>query len=111
MGSRLPKRQLEAGTGAGRRVNPCECEHTHPGSLDARLFPSVVFAAAPAVTMDDASSPLPFRWGRHCRNDNWKRGRAQDRHAVSAEKDVGEQVYNFIIYVCMCVYIYIYMYM
>ena len=27
-----------------------------PDSLDARLFPSVVLAAAPAVTMDEASS-------------------------------------------------------
>ena len=35
---------------------PCECEHNIPGSLDARLFPSVVLAVAPAVTMDEASS-------------------------------------------------------
>jgi len=36
--------------------SPCECEHTNPDSLDARLFPLVVFAVAPAVTMDEASS-------------------------------------------------------
>jgi len=36
--------------------SPCECEHNNPDSLDARLFPSVVFAVAPAVTMDVASS-------------------------------------------------------
>jgi len=37
---------------------PCECEHNNPDSLDARLFftvESVVFAVAPAVTMDEAS--------------------------------------------------------
>jgi len=34
----------------------CECEHNNPWSLDARLFPSVVLAVAPAVTMDEASS-------------------------------------------------------
>jgi len=38
--------------------SPCECEHTNPDSLDARLFPSVVLAAAPAVTIDEASSLL-----------------------------------------------------
>jgi len=36
--------------------SPCECEHNNPDSLDARLFPSVVLAVAPAVTMDEASS-------------------------------------------------------
>jgi len=36
--------------------SPCECEHHNPDSLDARLFPSVVLAVAPAVAMDDASS-------------------------------------------------------
>ena len=35
---------------------PCECEHNNPDSLDARLFPSVVLAVAPAVAMDEASS-------------------------------------------------------
>jgi len=34
----------------------CECEDNNPDSLDARLFPSVVLAVAPAVTMDEASS-------------------------------------------------------
>ena len=34
--------------------SPCECEHTDPDSLDARLFSSVVLAVAPAVTMDEA---------------------------------------------------------
>ena len=33
-----------------------ECEHNEPDSLDARLFPSVVFSVAPAVTMNEASS-------------------------------------------------------
>ena len=32
----------------------CECEHNNPDSLNARLFPSVVLAVAPAVTMDEA---------------------------------------------------------
>jgi len=36
--------------------SPCECEHNNPVSLIARLFPSVVLAVAPAVTMDEASS-------------------------------------------------------
>jgi len=36
--------------------SPCECEHNNPDSLDARLFPSVVLAVTPAVTMDDVSS-------------------------------------------------------
>ena len=36
--------------------SPCECEHNNPDSLDARLFPSVALAVAPAVTMDEASS-------------------------------------------------------
>ena len=44
--------------------SPCEREHHNPDSLDARLFPSVVLAVAPAVTMDEASSlqvhPLGF---------------------------------------------------
>jgi len=34
----------------------CECEPNNPDSLDARLFPSVVLAVAPAVTMDEAYS-------------------------------------------------------
>jgi len=38
--------------------SPCECEHNNPNSLDARLFPFVVLAVAPAVTMDEASSLL-----------------------------------------------------
>jgi len=41
--------------------SPCECEHNNPDSLDARLFPSVVLAVAPAVTMDAASSLSPTR--------------------------------------------------
>jgi len=41
--------------------SPCECEHNNPDSLDARLFPSVVLAAAPAVTMDEASTLLRAR--------------------------------------------------
>jgi len=36
--------------------SPCECEHSNLDSLDARLFPFVVLAVAPAVTMDEASS-------------------------------------------------------
>ena len=36
--------------------SPCECEHNNPDSLDAHLFPFVVLAVAPAVTMDKASS-------------------------------------------------------
>jgi len=36
--------------------SPCECEYNNPNSLDARLFPSVVLAVAPAVTMDEAYS-------------------------------------------------------
>jgi len=40
--------------------SPCECEHNNPDSLDARLFPTVVLAAAPAATMDEASSLLCF---------------------------------------------------
>jgi len=36
----------------------CECEHNSPDSLDARVFPSVVIAVAPVVTMDEASSIL-----------------------------------------------------
>jgi len=36
--------------------SPCECEHNNPDSLDARLFPSVVLAVAPAVTMDEPYS-------------------------------------------------------
>ena len=41
--------------------SPCEREHNNPDSLDARLFPSVVLAVAPAVTMDKASS-LSVGW-------------------------------------------------
>jgi len=29
--------------------SPCECEQNDPDSIDARLFPSVVLAVAPAV--------------------------------------------------------------
>jgi len=36
--------------------SPCVCEHNNPDSLDSGLFPSVVLAVAPAVTMDEASS-------------------------------------------------------
>jgi len=36
----------------------CECENTHPGSLDARLFPCVMLTAAPAATMAEVSSLL-----------------------------------------------------
>jgi len=43
--------------------SPCECEQNYPDSRDARLFPSVVLAVAPAVTMDEASS-LSGRHGR-----------------------------------------------
>ena len=39
--------------------SPCECEHNNPYSQDARLFPSVGLAVAPAVTMEKASSLLP----------------------------------------------------
>jgi len=41
--------------------SPWECERNNPDSLDARLFPSVVLAVAPAVTMDEASSPSGVR--------------------------------------------------
>ena len=46
--------------------SPCECEHDNADSLDARLFPSVVLAVVPAVTMDtatllpDPTHPLKF---------------------------------------------------
>ena len=39
--------------------SPCECEHNNPDPLDARLFPSVMLAVAPAVTMDEASERAP----------------------------------------------------
>jgi len=45
--------------------SPYECEHNNPDSLDARLFPSVVLAVAPAVTMDEASSLSIFTPERH----------------------------------------------
>jgi len=45
-------------TGTQAIDSPCECEHSNPDSLGARLFPSVVLAVAPAVTMDEASSLL-----------------------------------------------------
>jgi len=45
--------------------SPCACEHKNPDSLDARLFPSVVLAVAPAVIMDEASS-LGLTQGRAC---------------------------------------------
>jgi len=41
--------------------SPCECEHNHPDSLDARLFPSVVLAVAPAVRVN------PSKGGRGTR--------------------------------------------
>jgi len=49
---------LEEGVGKDlvHIYSPCECEHNNPDSLDVRLFPSVVLAVAPAVTMDEASS-------------------------------------------------------
>ena len=49
--------------------SPCECEHNNPDSLDAPLFPSVVSAVAPAVTMDEASSlsiGRPVGFSREC---------------------------------------------
>ena len=36
--------------------SPFECEHSNLDSIDARLFPSMVLAVAPAVTRDGASS-------------------------------------------------------
>jgi len=33
--------------------SPCECEHNKPDTIDARLFPSVVLAVAPAVISDE----------------------------------------------------------
>jgi len=45
--------------------SPCKCEPTNPDSLDARLFPSVVLAVAPAVTMDGASSLSLFVYHEH----------------------------------------------
>ena len=50
--------------------SPCECEHNNPDLLDARLFPSVVLAVAPAVTMDEASSLSTC-----CFTTPWPRGR------------------------------------
>jgi len=38
---------------------------THPDSLDARLFPFVVLAVAPAVTMDEATSLTKGTMGLH----------------------------------------------
>jgi len=40
-----------------------ECEHSNPDSLEARLFPFVVLAVAPAVVMDDASSSVGWVGG------------------------------------------------
>ena len=51
--------------------SPCECEHNHPDSLDARLFPSVVFAVVPAVTMDEVSS---LSWSQQARQRTPRRG-------------------------------------
>ena len=59
-----PERHLPTPGQCGPSDSPCECEHNDPDSLDARLFPSVVLAVAPAVTMDEASSlsgPSPQR--------------------------------------------------
>jgi len=42
-------------------TTPCEWEHLKPDSRAARLFPSVVLAVAPAVTMDEASSVVVGR--------------------------------------------------
>ena len=50
-----PPCRKEKRFGVGAMDSPCECEHNNPDSLDARLFPSVVLAVAPAVTMDEAS--------------------------------------------------------
>jgi len=44
--------------------SPCECGHNNPDSLEARLFPSVVLAVAPAVTMDEASPLSPVCSGK-----------------------------------------------
>ena len=56
--------------GACHLPRPCGCEHNNPDSLDARLFPSVVLAVAPAVSMKEASALLGLstlaqrrRWG------------------------------------------------
>ena len=53
----ISTRSPASGSSSCRYIDsPCECEHNNPDSLDARLFPSVVLAVAPAVTMDEASS-------------------------------------------------------
>jgi len=43
--------------------SPCGCEHNNPDSLDARLFPFVVLAVAPAVTTDEVPSLLTGKVG------------------------------------------------
>jgi len=60
-GGRRPRHRLRrAHRSPGNEQAPidslCECEHSNPDSLDARLFPSVMLAVAPAVPMDEASS-------------------------------------------------------
>ena len=40
----------------GAKDSPCACEHNNQDSLNARLFPSVMLAVAPTVTMYEASS-------------------------------------------------------
>ena len=55
-------RQAAGGRGDQTRPaidSPCECEHNNLDSLDARLFPSIVLAVAPAMTIDEASSLSP----------------------------------------------------
>jgi len=37
-------------------------EHNNPDSLDARLFPCVILAVAPAVNMDEASVHIVAFW-------------------------------------------------
>jgi len=46
--------------------SPCEREHNNPDYIYTRLFPSVVLAIAPAVTMDDATSMLVHGSRMHC---------------------------------------------
>ena len=63
---------------------PCECEHNNPDSLDARLFPSVVLAVTPAVTMDEASSLFKHHDSRcfvdgHSRRDSYHHEGEQSR--------------------------------
>jgi len=66
----------------GSICSSCAFEHNNPDSLDARLFPSVVLAVAPAVTMDEASSLSGFTL-------------------------VAKSVY---IHICICMYVCMYVY-